>query len=167
MSALLALVPWWGRAIAILAVLAAAVAFGAVKMHEHDQAKYDALNLAYASFKADVKAKGDIALKAAAAQEQRQQEVTNGLKAKLASADADLARARERLRSQPPSRPDGSAVPVTACHPEGAPAAASAESVPLAEYRALEARAAYDVQTIDLLQGYLEKLVAAGALRAE
>ena len=36
------IVPWWGRWAALLALVLAAAAFGAAKMHQHDQAKYDA-----------------------------------------------------------------------------------------------------------------------------
>jgi len=57
-----------------------------------------------------------------------------------------LARARaddERLRDARAVRPDGSAVPVAACRPEGADRPAG-EFVPLAEYRELERRARLD-----------------------
>lgn len=164
MGILLSVVPWWGRLLAIGAVLVAAAAFGAVKMHAHDQKRYDALNVAYANFRADVKAKGDIASAQAKAQEARQKEVEHALSAELARADNDYVAAVKRLRERPPSRPDGSSVPVASCSPQGPSGSPDAEQIPLADYRALESRAAYDAQTVELYRQLVQGLVASGAL---
>lgn len=164
MGLLLNLVPWWGRALAIVAAFAAAAAFGALKMHAHDKVAYDELNLAYANFRADVKAQGDIAAKLAAEQDAKQKEVEDALRKDLAGADAAYADAVRRLRGRAPSRPDGSAVPVQACPAQGVGGSADQKSVPLADYRALEERAAYDAQTLELLKDWIRRLVEAGAL---
>jgi hypothetical protein len=34
-------IPWWGRWVALAVLISSAAAFGAAKMYEHDQAKYD------------------------------------------------------------------------------------------------------------------------------
>jgi len=167
MGILLNLVPWWGRLLAIVAVLVAAAGFGAVKMHAHDQAKYETLQLAYSNFRGDVAAKGEQANREAAAQAAKQKGVEDALRKDLAAADslyADLAR---RLRERPPSRPDGSSVPTGTCAPAGAHGPSGGESVPLADYRALEARAAYDAQSLKLYKQWVAGMVLAGALEVK
>ena len=163
MGAIIA-VPWWVRWLAVIGVLVAAAGFGAAEMHKYDGARYDALQVSFASFRADVTAQGVVAKRAADAQDARQQEVTNALRANLALANGNYDAAARGLLQRPPARPDGSAVPVTACHPQDAAGSASGESVPLAEYRALEARALYDVQSLDLLRDLLARLAAAGGI---
>jgi hypothetical protein len=107
----------------------------------------------YAAFRAETERLGDEAKAKADAEIKRQKEVNDGLQKRLKAlggVNAELRAHVERLRERPPERPDGSSVPTRACGPAGADGAGAAESVPLADYRALEARAAYDAQTVML-----------------
>ena len=110
MGFLLNLVPWWGRILAIVAILVAAAGFGAVKMHSHDQVKYEALQLEYAAFKADVTAKGQAqeahTAIVVAAQQQKTKEVSNDYAKKLADLRSYYSK---RLRNA--TRPRSSQVP--------------------------------------------------------
>ena len=77
-----------------------------------------------------------------------------------AAADSTRLRAHlDSLRKRPPERPDRSEVPVTTCGP-GGPDATAAESVPLADYRALEARAASDALQLVRLQEWVRAIGA-------
>src|SRR5512145_1976267 len=89
-----------------------------------------------------VAAEGEEAQKAAEAKELKQQEVNREVVKSYETRLADLRARYTRLRDNP-VRPDGSAVPITACRPSSTDGTAQ-ESVPLAEYRALESRAAED-----------------------
>jgi hypothetical protein len=60
----------------------------------------------------------------------------------------------QRLRSRPPERPDGSAVPTVACPAPGVDAAGG-QLVSIEEYRALESRAAQDALTLTELQKWI------------
>lgn len=107
----------------------------------------------YAAFREETERLGKKAQAEADAETKRQKEVNDGLQKRLKALGArnvELAAHVERLRKRPPERPDGSAVPTVAHGPPGADGAGAAESVPLADYRALEARAAYDAQTVML-----------------
>lgn len=107
----------------------------------------------YAAFRAETNRLGEEAKAAADAKMKKQQEVNDALSKKLramGSANAELRAHVERLRARPIERPDGSSVPVTAVCPGGVAGSADDERVPLADYRSLEARAAYDAQTVML-----------------
>lgn len=158
------IIPWYVRWGAILALTLAACSYVGFKVHAHDNIAYNDLNQKYASFRADVKAAGDIAAKQAQAQEARQQETTNELRQKLADADRKYADVSKRLRDTAPSRPDGSGVPQANCDFSKSGGTPSEESVPLTEYKALEDRAAYDALTATVLEQTLDDLVKAGVL---
>ena len=122
MFALLQGVPLLWRWIALGIAMVAAAGFGAVKMHAYDQARYDALEVAYSQFKADVTAQGVIAQRLADAQTAKDQAdkeladaqnlksiaaLHNTIASLRKSADAN----RQRSRSVPaaasnPSSPD-------------------------------------------------------------
>lgn len=107
----------------------------------------------YAAFQAETERLGLEAKAKADAELKRQKEVNDGLQKRLKAlggVNAELRAHIERLRARPPERPDGSSVSVTACGPAGADGAGAAERVSLEDYRALEARAAYDAQTVML-----------------
>ena len=110
-------------------------------------------------FVAAVKARGEEQERETAKREAKDREQFKIVKAKyaadLARRDADLRRLRER----PPERPDRSEVPVTTCGP-GGPDATATESVPLADYRALEERAASDAQQLVRLQEWVRAIGA-------
>jgi hypothetical protein len=102
----------------------------------------------YAAFRNETARLGKEAEEKAKAKEAQQKKVNDDLSRKLARSDADLSLARKRLREQPPVRPDGGTVPVTACRSEKTDGPGAGQWVPLEEYRQLEARALYDAQTI-------------------
>ncbi len=127
MGFLLGLVPglpsWAWRWIGIGLVLVAAVAFGWVKRGEHDQPKYDALQLAYSTFKADVEAKGVIAQREAdkrVAAEKSAKEKADAENAKsIAALHNDVARMRRERdsarRSLVPAAASQASSPDRAC----------------------------------------------------
>lgn len=107
----------------------------------------------FSAFRAETERLGLEAKTKAVAEIKRQKEVNDGLQKRLKAlggVNAELRAHNERLRARPPERPDGSVVSTTACGPGGPDGSGAAESVPLADYRALEARAAYDAQTVML-----------------
>lgn len=110
----------------------------------------EAVRAEYAGFRAETERAGREAEARAREKEADYKRVNDEITKQLASSDARLRAALGELRKRPPVRPDGSAVPVAACRPEGADGPPAGEWIPLAEYRALEARAAYDAQTIML-----------------
>ena len=67
MSMLMDLVPWWARALAVLALMAACAGFGALKMHEHDAVVLAASESKYSQFVAETRARGDQAARDAKA----------------------------------------------------------------------------------------------------
>ena len=99
MSILFSIIPWWGRLLAIVAVLVAAAGFGAVKMRAHDAKSYEALQLAYSDFKGKVQAEGEMQQKQTqeviAKQKSKTQEVQSDYEKKLADIRSYYAR---RLR---------------------------------------------------------------------
>lgn len=117
MGFLLGLAPglpsWVWRWIGIGLVLVAAAAFGWVKRGEHDQPKYDALQLAYSTFKADVEAKGfaqeQHTKTVVAAQQQKTKEVQDDYAKKLAGLRSYYAR---RLRDATAHSGSGQVPPV-------------------------------------------------------
>ncbi len=74
-------------------------------------------------------------------------------KSSHASERAALVGQLDRMRDNP-VRPDGSAVPVTACAPSGTDGVPP-KLVPLAEYESLQKRAAYDALQVTQLQDYI------------
>lgn len=55
---MIGILPWWWRWALLAVVIVASMAFGAAKMHEHDQVKYDKLEVEYSKFKGGVEAIG-------------------------------------------------------------------------------------------------------------
>lgn len=161
---MLNLFPWYARWLALLALVIAACGYTALKVHSHDEVKYEDLMVQYKTFVADVKAKGDIAKKQADEQNAQQEKVTNALRQNLELANRNYTDLIKRLRDNAPRRSDGSSVPVQTCVPQGTSGQASEESVPLADYKRLEADAAYDAQTVMLYKEALEKMAEAGAI---
>lgn len=121
MSLLLAVVPWWGRIVAVAAVLVAAAAFGAVKMHEHDQARFDALQAQYSAFVDKVRATGLEAKKAAEAKEKSDKERKEKSDAENTELRANNTALAKRLRDERarsrfvPAAAPGSTSPDRAC----------------------------------------------------
>lgn len=112
MSWLGLVLPWWARWAALGVAMVAAAAFGAAKMHQHDQKAYDALSAAYAGFKAEVaaagKAQNDRAAAIAAHDELLKEEADDDHEAALAKLRADVDRLRARRSSGgilPPAAP--------------------------------------------------------------
>lgn len=120
MSFLLGLVPWWGRIAAIAAVLLAAMAFGAVKMHQHDQKAYDELKQQFEDFKDKVRVDGIAAKAAAKAQVESDQKRKENADEENSAALATLAGTIAKLRADSGRRP----VPATPSCPEHPDAAA-------------------------------------------
>jgi len=109
-------IPWWGRVLAVLAVLAAAAAFGAAKMHAYDQDRYDALEAKFEAFKDQVTAAGVLARQQAKAKEDADKKRKDAADAENSAALATLAGLLHNARSRPvsapaacPSSPDGAA----------------------------------------------------------
>jgi hypothetical protein len=146
-----ALLAKWG---VIVALALACMGFGAVKMHQHDQKKYDALETQFETFKAKTAALGEAAItaaKAKAAADKLKQETTDVEHEKIVlkltadikrmRADADSARG-----SYVPPAPAASSRPELACFDRGALESAIGELV-------TEVRAGADegtTETIDL-----------------
>lgn len=122
MNLLLAAVPWWGRALALLALAVAFMGFGALKMRQHDQTRYEALSDQYDSFKASVTAEGIAAKKAAIAQaaadKVKKEKADAENSTNLASLRADVKRLRnDRAASRyVPAASPGSSRPDVACY---------------------------------------------------
>jgi hypothetical protein len=87
-------IPWWGRWLTIAGVLIAAMAFGAAKMHAHDEREFD-------DYRERVKLAGDrqneLTRQTIAAQAQLKEQSDAEWKTKHAAAVAALADARMRL----------------------------------------------------------------------
>jgi hypothetical protein len=87
-------VPWWGRWLAIAGILAAAAAWGAAKMHAHDEREFDA-------YREEVKLAGDrqneLTQQITAAQAQLKEISDAEWKTKHDAAVGALAAARLRL----------------------------------------------------------------------
>lgn len=119
----------------------------------------------YAAFQAEVQKLGEAAQAKADTEMKRQKEVNDALSKKLralGTVNVELRAHLDRLRERPIERPDGSSVPVTTIGPGGATSPSGAERVPAEDYRALEARAAYDAQTVML---WREWATAQGLMR--
>jgi hypothetical protein len=118
-----------------------------------EQAAHAATQAQFEGFRREVKRLGDEAQAKTEAELKRQVEVNNGLSRKIKSlgaANAELNAERVRLLQRPPLRPDGSEL---SARPECAPGPSGqspVESISLADYRELEARAAVDARTIML-----------------
>lgn len=122
------ILPWWTRWAVLAAALIAAAAFGAVKMHQHDQKAYDELAGQYATFKAEVAAAGQAQEKRAAAIAAHdgllKEEANEENRTALAAMRADvkrLRRERDSARSSIlPAAPAGTGRPDLACFDRGA-----------------------------------------------
>lgn len=120
------LIPWWGRWIAIALLVVAVAGFGAMKMHKHDQIAYDALQGEYTVFKADVKANGEAATRAAIWQAHVDEMNKEKADAENATTTANLAIALNSLRRTAdnsshdlPAAPASSVRPDLACFDRG------------------------------------------------
>jgi hypothetical protein len=95
--------PWWSRWAVLAVALVAAAAFGAAKMHAHDQIKYDALEAKFEAFKDTAAALGREAKAAAAAREaadkSRKEAADAENSAALATLASDIAKLRARRAS--------------------------------------------------------------------
>lgn len=129
-------------ALGIGLVVTGLVAKGYKERVIHWRTQYESVQAQFGAFRMQVAAAGEKAKAEAEAKERKQAEVNHAV---VADYEMRLARLRseyQRLRERP-VRPDLSPVPITACGPTS-PDGAATESVPLAEYRSLEARAAED-----------------------
>lgn len=124
---------------------------------EHWHAQYEQKSAQLVAIVAEYDEKGRRAQAAAEAKEAQQRKVNDDLARQLARADSDLAAANRRLRERPPVRPDGSEVSRASCVPEGAVGASQepGQWVSLSDYRALEERAARDVQTLRFVEQWI------------
>jgi hypothetical protein len=120
---------------------------------EHWHTQYELVNTQFGAFRMQVAAEGEKAKAEAEAKEKRQQEVNREVNKSYESRIADLRRQYVRLRDSTPVRPDGSAVPLAACGP-ASPDGAAGQSVSLADYRALESRAAEDALKVVMWQSW-------------
>lgn len=113
------IVPWWTRWAVLAVALVAAAAFGAARMHAHDQARYDALEAQFEEFKDKTAALGREAKAAAVAKEAADKKRKEDADAENSVALATLADTIGKLRA----RSSGRRVPdLTACsaNPAGA-----------------------------------------------
>ncbi|HEX8106694.1 MAG TPA: hypothetical protein VF516_03150 [Kofleriaceae bacterium] len=102
----LALLPAWAwRWIAIAGVGLACAAYGAFKMHEHDQIAYNELAQQFGEFKGAVKATGEKAEKDRLAKEAADKENKEKADAKNAADLAALSGMLDRARRRPVSAP--------------------------------------------------------------
>lgn len=92
------LLPWWWRWAALALALVAAAAFGAAKMHEHDQSRYDALQAQFEAFKDQTAALGREAKARTVAQEKADKEAKEKADAENSDALAALAGTIGKLR---------------------------------------------------------------------
>lgn len=118
MSVLLSLVPWWARIVAVGAVLAASAAFGAVKMHQHDQKAYDALQKRFDDFQDQVRVNGLAAKAAAKAKEEEDLKRKKDADEENAHALATLAGTIARLRNAHPAGSGVPTAPTTSSRPD-------------------------------------------------
>lgn len=110
---------------------------------EHWHTQFEQERTQFVSFRLQVETEGKKAKAEAEAKEKRQQEVNREVAKSYESRIADLRRQYVRLRDATPVRPDGSTVPLSSCGP-ASPDGTASQSVSLADYRALESRAAED-----------------------
>lgn len=92
---------WWTRWAVLAVALVAAAAFGAAKMHAHDQARYDALEAQFEAFKDKTAALGREAKAAAVAKEAADKKRKEDADAENTAALAALADTIGKLRSRP------------------------------------------------------------------
>ena len=115
--------PWWARWLALVALITASAAFGAYKMHSHDQARYDVLAAEKAAFEAKVAALGGQAKAAAVAREVQDKERKGRVDRENRKTVADLHSTITRLRDDAdrarrgtlPAAPAGSSRPDLLC----------------------------------------------------
>lgn len=124
---------------------------------EHWHTQFESVQAQFGVFRMQVAAEGEKAKTEAEAKEKRQQEVNRGLEKQVATADARLVDAIRRLRERAPIHPDGREVSRSSCLPEGAVGASQepGQWVSLSDYRALEERAAEDIQTLRFVENWV------------
>lgn len=106
MPAFLAFVPAWAwRWIAIACVGLACMAYGAFKMHAHDQKAYDELAQEFGQYKGQIAALGEQAKKEAAAQKAKDKKRKEAADAEVSDALTALARQLRDASSRPVSAP--------------------------------------------------------------
>ena len=120
---------------------------------EHWQAQYQTEKAQYSAFRKQVEDEGEKAKAESVAKEKRQQEVNREVAKSYESRIASLRSQYNRLRQSIPVHPDGSQLSVTTCGPES-PDGAAGQSVSIADYRALESRAAEDALKVILWQDW-------------
>lgn len=137
-----------------IALIGAGIA-GKIYKAQRDGARAEVVQVKaeYAGFRMEQDRIGKAAQQAAKAKEAEQRSDNEAVIKAYERQTADLRNALKRLRDSPPVRPDGSSVPVLACGPSS-PDGAAGQSVPIAEYRSLEDRAAQDALTIVTWQNW-------------
>lgn len=110
---------------------------------EHWHTQYELVSTQYGAFREQVRLDGEKAKAEAVSKEKRQQEVNREVAKSYESRIASLRSQYNRLRDTIPVHPDGSQLSVTTCGP-ASPDGTAGQSVSLADYRALESRAAED-----------------------
>lgn len=111
------ILPWWWRWAALAAALLAAAAFGAAKMHAHDQVRYDELEAKFETFKDRVTAAGVLAKQQAIAKEAADKKRKDAADAENSAALATLADTIAGLRRD---RPGGGVLSPGPASPGGA-----------------------------------------------
>ena len=123
---------------------------------EHWQAQYQTEKAQYSAFRKQVEDEGEKAKAESVAKEKRQQEVNREVAKSYESRIASLRSQYNRLRQSIPVHPDGSQLSVSSCGP-AIPDGAAGQPIPsvsLADYRALESRAAEDALKVILWQDW-------------
>lgn len=140
---LLNIIPWWGRLIAVAALVLSCVAFGWWKGHEGMLGKLEVVEGQFNAFKEETAALGKVAEARVAKITADQKEAT----------DAVIKEYARRLAALPkfgglrqPSRPDGSPVPQVSCPAHSADAAA-ADPVPVVAQTDFDTLATLAAQT--------------------
>lgn len=119
--------------------------------YEYWHGQYEQLYAMSAAFRKQVEVEGEKAKAESVAKEKRQQEVNREVAKSYESSIASLRSQYNRLRQSIPVHPDGSQLSVTTCGP-ASPDGAAGQSVSIADYRALESRAAEDALKVILWQ---------------
>lgn len=152
---MLALIPLWGRLIALLALVAAVGGMGAYTGYQHAHGQTVALQAQFDTFKAETAALGKVAEAHTAAVEAKQKEITDAL-------TADYSR---RLAALPkfggvrqPTNPGGGEISLVSCPAPGAHAAAAdAVFVAQADFDTLATLAARTTQMLVSLQDWIRQ----------
>lgn len=140
-------------ALGIALVLTGLALKGYKSRAEYWHTQYEQVYTHFEVFQKEVALAGEKAKAEAAAKEKRQQEVNREVAKSYESRIASLRSQYNRLRQSIPVHPDGSQLSVTTCGP-ASPDGAAGQSVSIADYRALESRAAEDALKVILWQDW-------------